>query len=148
MVVFISAFKNKVLGIDILHALGLHEGRFGQRDGIIGAVILRHLYPYLIHVAYIQRRGIDLEIQLLITAVVFDIGICSHLGIDLHQRFDHAERHFRHFIIGIAAAAQISNPYPPSPKIIPKNISMNAKNQPDMSYSKYPGTVPKKSVKG
>ena len=52
------------------------------------------------------------------------------------------------FIIGIAATAQISKPYPPSPKIIPKNMSMNNRNQAEMSYSKYPGTVPKKSVSG
>ena len=52
------------------------------------------------------------------------------------------------FTIGIATTAQINNPYPPSPKIIPKKIRINAKNQPEMSYSKYPGTAPKKSVNG
>ena len=54
----------------------------------------------------------------------------------------------RDFAFRIPVTAEMRSPYPPSPKIIPKKMRMNHKNQPEISYSKYPGTVPRKSVSG
>ena len=101
MVILVAAFKNQVFVIDIAQPVRLHERRPVDHNELLQAVVLCHHYPHLVRIPHIQRRGVHVDIHLLIAAVELDIRVGAYARINLHQRLHHTEGHLRHFVIRI-----------------------------------------------
>ena len=101
MMVLVAGFEDECLLINITQTVGFYERRLRERNRIVRPVILRYNDAYFLRISDVERRSIDIDIDLLIAAVKLLIGIRTYARINLHHRLHYAKQYVSDAIIRI-----------------------------------------------